>query len=455
MKRYTINNVPSTAVKVTHDKDMLRDASTTYAEAEVAVNVADLRNVTVETLEFLDGELVAVEEQPEENGETYAVRRTSHSQISLEPNPRVQNFGTKVSKQIKSSLLLRDGRFHHKNGGVKITAESFGYNNQTREFSWIEKDPMIHGNLDGGHTLCIIDDTVDSPDWKAVQTSAAEGGRDVQDQFVRLRVVAGVDSDEVPLIAEALNKSVNVDEGALEALAGSFDFIKQEFAQPKNGVAYPAILSQIAFKQNEINEEGKNFRIDAILQRLTVLNNREFNTDEKQPYHAYWSRIKNVQNFIKDREQYFRLRHLIADALALPEYIILNYRTWYEKDAGTKFGGTRECKTVKQSTPFTVLPIVRPGSAEFVEYQLKSDGLAMPIMGALRNLVSDGEVAEWLYDPYKFLDEVGPSLVDTLHSAVFTQRNVVTVLKDKGTWKNVYVIGKLRALQMKIAGTAA
>lgn len=449
MRKFSITNVPASVVKVTKDADLFGASPTDtefgeFAVLEARVDVEKFRNVKVEPAE--------------DDGANDEIARAENTHISLEPNPRTQNLKTSVAKEIKASLLERDGHFHRKNRGILLTADSFSYDNKTGTLEWIEAEPKVHGCLDGGHTLAIIDTVVGTPQWEKAQVEKnkkAESEKDekhkpARPQFVTLQIVRGLPLDEIPEIAGARNTSVNVEDFALGELEGKFEFLKPVLKNKK-------LDHLVAFKQNEMRSEKMPMDVLGVLQRLTVLNNKEFDDDQKQPYHAYWSRSKTYNEFVKLIPQYERLAKLTPDALALPEYIVSKYKDWYQQTAGKSntgrpaFGRTRECKAVDKSTTFAFLPIVRESAPKEVKYQLQTEALAMPIMAALRVIISDdAEEARWLEDPYAFLDLVGPTLVDSLTSAIQTMRGSTTVLKSKDVWKNLYVQAKTQAYELGI-----
>jgi|GEM_PF-955152 len=419
MITYTIKGVPPHAVKVTFDRDLFGEPSETYAVLEARVDVEHFRDLQISI------------DNPDEFKDS-TVSRTTKTRISLEPNPRTQNMKTEVAKAIKQSLLRRDGKFHHLNRGMLFTAGTFSYDNKTHELTWTEEDPMSHGNLDGAHTCRTIDETVGSKEW----LEKAKAG-DAKSQFVSMQIVRGVSFAEIPKISEARNFSVNVEAYALEELADAFEFVKVELEKT------PSIRDKVAFKQNEIREDGKQVDIVYLLQLLTLLDNREFDSED-QPYVAYWSRKKTVKLFVDEKANYHRLKGLVRDALALKEYIILNLEKWYEATDGKtgtgrpRFRRTNECDNDRE-TNFHFLPLLKPSSPKSIDYRLSSDGLAMPILAALRTIVSDDEdEATWTQDPYAFLEVVGPTLVDALMDALAAQRNPVVALKRKGVWSALY-----------------
>ncbi len=418
MITYTIKGVPPHAIKVTADKDLFDAPADNYAVLDARLDVEVLRSLEVDTD---DPELL----------ESDTVARTKNTKISLEPNPRTQNLKTPVAKAIKASLLRRDGHFHHLNRGVLLTAGTFNYDNKTKTLTWSEEDPLVHGDLDGAHTLRIIDETVGTKEWHE-----AAKGKKPRKQFVGLQIVRGVPFSEIPKIAEGRNSSVNVEAFALEELAQSFEFIKGKLEE------YPGLREMVAFKQNEIRNDGKEMDVVYILQLLTLLDNVEFDGDD-QPYMAYWSRKKTVNQFIERRENYHRLENLIVDALGLKEYIVANFELWYNTTDGKtgtqkpRFRRTNECENGK-TTSFVVLPLIMDGQPTEIDYALSSEGLAMPILAALRTIVSHDELADWTQDPYDLLDEIGPVLVDALTDALAANRNPVVTLKRKGVWSALY-----------------
>jgi len=418
MITFKISGVPPHAVKVTHDRDLFGIPSETYAVLEARVDVEKFRN------------LEATSDHSDEFN-TENVLRTNNTKISLEPNPRTQNMKTPVAKAIRESLMRRDGRFHRLNRGMLFTAGNFAYDNKTETLSWTEEDPLIHGDLDGAHTCRTIDEVVGTKEWFDVERNS-----DTLPQFVTIQILKGASSEEIPKISEARNFSVNVEAYALEELAKSFEFVKMELEKTHS------MRDLVAFKQNEIREDEKQVDIVYVLQLLTLLDNREFDGDE-QPYVAYWSRKKTVKLFVEKRANYHRLKALVRDALALKEYIVLNFETWYNATDGKtgtskpRFRRTNECDNTK-STTFHFLPLLKRTLPTTVDYRLSSEGLAMPILAALRTIVSDDEEAAWTQDPFKLLDKIGPTLVDALMDSMSAQRNAVAGLKRKGVWSALY-----------------
>ena len=77
--------------------------------------------------------------------------------IPMDTNPRKQNLDTKVAKKIKVSLLSEtDRNFYILNRGILLSAASIVYDNINNIVTIAFDDPLVHGNVDGGHTYKVI-----------------------------------------------------------------------------------------------------------------------------------------------------------------------------------------------------------------------------------------------------------------------------------------------------------
>ena len=73
----------------------------------------------------------------------------------MSTNPREQKMTTNTAKAIISSLKENDN-FHELNKGILFSASKVVYDNRSNEAIITFVDPLIHGNIDGGHTLRAI-----------------------------------------------------------------------------------------------------------------------------------------------------------------------------------------------------------------------------------------------------------------------------------------------------------
>ena len=69
-----------------------------------------------------------------------------------------------------------------------------------------------------------------------------------------------------------------------------------------------------------------------------------------------------------------------------------------------------------------------------------------PILGAMRVLVEKDATGsyKWKKDPFKFFDQIGPSLVASMVEKIKQVSNPNAVGKDKNTWKLLYLEAAMR-----------
>lgn len=467
MHTFTISNVHPQVVKSTKDKDLFGDATRPVTITEARVNVEDLANIRVQTDEDT---VTDIESDDGPTAQTNGRATLSKTPLSFGPNPREQKLSTKVSQDIIKSLLERDGQFHHRNRGITVTAQRVIYDNAKRELTFIEDNAEYHGVLDGGHTYRIIHEYIGRPEMRSKYWDKWEKEEPPKPQFVKLEIFEGLTQKQIWDLAGSRNTSVNVEGYALYNLEKQFDFVKTVLSENK-----PDLSDMVGFKQFD----NKPYDIVELLQRLTVLDNVNFDDDEKQPYKAYWSRKKTTEEFIDNVKAYSRLKAMIPDALALPEYIAAAYQRWYIQSGGKskaakgRWGSTEE--HMEGKTPLPVLPLLRvrdlaelrpedeaaitaanEGNTPFDLPYRVSDGLIMPILGALRVIVSrDPQDAAWLTDPYRFLDDLGPKLVGETNNALVMVGNATTVGKTKLHWRSLYQVAWVHAIRKGLIGSEA
>jgi hypothetical protein len=149
-----------------------------------------------------------------------------------EVNPREVNRRSSVYKSISATLLHEPERFHERNRGITIVAEDLSFDDKRQEVVLTLSDNKLHGIVDGAHTLSAI-----------VEAQAQVNGA-FWPAHVFLKVVTGVDSDQIAEIAGGLNTSQQVDLKSLENLRDHFDELKETLS----GEPY---AKQIAYKMNE------------------------------------------------------------------------------------------------------------------------------------------------------------------------------------------------------------
>lgn len=151
-----------------------------------------------------------------------------------EVNPREVNTKTAVFKAIASTLTSNPERFHERNRGITIVADSLNFDDKKQEVVLSFKNPTQHGVVDGAHTLRAILDAQNVDDDASGAGSAA----------VFIKCVTGIDATEIAEIAGGLNTSQQVDLKSLENLRGHFAKLERKLA----GQPY---ADKIAYKMNE------------------------------------------------------------------------------------------------------------------------------------------------------------------------------------------------------------
>ena len=205
----------------------------------------------------------------------------------LKVNPRVPNRNAKdvltghVVRGIWETLQGSPGDFAIKNQGLYLLVEQIGDYDRTRDGGRLRlklTDPSAHGLCNGGHT------------YSAIREYAETAGdpKTLEEAFVRLHIFEGIDPDKVPVMAEGLNRSKQVDDPSLQNLRGLYDSIRKKM-EGKPGA------DQIAYHQGENGE----YYITEIVRSLMFFNCERFD-DRRHPNNLYRQQKKMVGMFEED-----------------------------------------------------------------------------------------------------------------------------------------------------------
>ena len=291
--------------------------------------------------------------------------------IPMSTNPRDQKLTSDVATKITDSLESNDGKFHLKNRGIVISADTVHYNNQTHEVTLKFTDELCHGDIDGGHT------------YKIVCEHKGQG----LDQYVQFEVMTGVE-DIIEALAEARNTSVQVDAKSLAELAQKFEPIKEAL----EGMPF---YKRIAFKQNQLerDEDGKNLKmIDAreIVSILSMFNIDRYKSDN-HPTQAYSSKAKMLEYYLDDPDYFKKFVNIAPDIFDLYDAIETEFADAYNNTGGKygrkKYSGYKDNKVI--------------GKSKFGEKDLHykiPDGLMYPTVAAFRSVVrlnENTDLLEW------------------------------------------------------------
>jgi hypothetical protein len=129
-------------------------------------------------------------------------------------NPREINRRSAVYRSIVKTLQDEPGRFHERNRGITLVAVDLTFDDKRREAVMTLDDTRLHGVVDGGHTLDAILEVQQQPPekWPA---------------YVFIKVITGVEADQIAEIAGGLNTSQQVDLKSLENLRDHFDELQR------------------------------------------------------------------------------------------------------------------------------------------------------------------------------------------------------------------------------------
>jgi hypothetical protein len=210
-------------------------------------------------------------------------------------NPRVPKFNKKeelqgpVAKAMIRTLQEEPEKFVLKNQGIYLLVKGVEFNKQEGGQGIVHvalENPEFHGLVNGGHTYRAIRQVADEREADNEEASRLE------EAFVRLHIMEGIDEDLITDLAEGLNRSMQVDNPSLENLRGRFDEIK-EHLKGKTGA------DQISYRQGDIGDVE-------ILQVLTFMGMLDLNRfpDRKTHPNVLFGHPKEVlQYFIEDSKK--------------------------------------------------------------------------------------------------------------------------------------------------------
>jgi hypothetical protein len=184
-------------------------------------------------------------------------------------NPREINRGTGVYGAIVQTLTQEPERFHERNRGITIVAESIVFDDKRQEVVLKLSDTSAHGVVDGAHTLDAI---------LEAQAQPPENGWNAS---VFIKVIVGVESEQIAEIAGGLNTSQQVDLKSLENL-------RDHFASLQETISGEPYAELVAYKMGE----NKPIDVREILYYLAVFDCTVY--DEKKHPVALFGRKEGI-----------------------------------------------------------------------------------------------------------------------------------------------------------------
>jgi hypothetical protein len=186
-----------------------------------------------------------------------------------EVNPREVNRRSAVYRAISQTLTQESARFHERNRGITLVAGDLSFDDKRREAVMSLEDTRLHGVVDGAHTLDAI---------LEAQRQPPENGWPA---YVFIKVVTGMDADQIAEIAGGLNTSQQVDLKSLENL-------RDHFSELQRVIRNEPYADSVAYKMNE----DKPVDVREVLYYLAVFDCSQY--DEKKHPVALFGRKEGI-----------------------------------------------------------------------------------------------------------------------------------------------------------------
>jgi len=186
-----------------------------------------------------------------------------------EVNPREVNRRSAVYRAISQTLTQEPARFQERNRGITLVAADLTFDDKRREAVMKLDDTRIHGVVDGAHTLDAI---------LEAQRQPPENGWPA---YVFIKVITGIDADQIAEIAGGLNTSQQVDLKSLENL-------RDHFSELQKVIRNESYADSVAYKMNE----DKPVDVREILYYLAVFDCSQY--DEKKHPVALFGRKEGI-----------------------------------------------------------------------------------------------------------------------------------------------------------------
>jgi hypothetical protein len=201
---------------------------------------------------------------------------------SPKPN-RSGQLGGPVVEGIRETLLENPILMAIKSIGIFVLAEEASFNRVSGgmgELALTLADPDRHGIVNGGHTFLTIREAIEEADEDELER--------LQRAFVPLHVYQAIEPEQIPEMADGLNRSKQVDDPSLDILRGMFEDIKQIMRGRPGEEA-------ISYHQGD---DGSIY-ITEVLAALELFNCQRF-TDSEHPSRLFSSNKLVVKYFEED-----------------------------------------------------------------------------------------------------------------------------------------------------------
>jgi hypothetical protein len=339
-------------------------------------------------------------------------------------NPRKQDLGKSLSRDILRTLQTEPELFHLRNRGIWVAAARAEYDNQKQALTLHcpQDSDQRYGVVDGGHTKAIIDEFLNS-----LAEQSSDQHRPTPHVILHVRV--GVE-DALEEMAVSLNRSTQLKEYALDDFKGEFDELKAIFSKTP-------FANDIGYTENE----DKEYDVLDVIQRLTLFCVGIYpNRGDAHPVVAYSFKAKCLQQFVKSKASYLALKPIMAECFRLPDQIEVILP---EVSGSERFGNFNFVRKQKPSVAPSMKNVPTNGVADNWRsgYNV-SEAVLYPLAAALRVLVRakpDGTVLGWRQDPVKFFKANGGELFDFVRKYYEGAAKSLTALgKNSEFWAKLH-----------------
>jgi hypothetical protein len=321
-------------------------------------------------------------------------------------NPRLGDLKGKVAEEIRATIHNDPREFHLRNRGLIVSTTEATFDTDlktlTLENPKTENPNVLWGLLDGGHTYDVLREECGAAAGNDADGSLAT----LKDTWVDVKIRVGLTRDEIIPAAAGNNTSTQLRPWTLANYKGELAPIHDMVTK-----TMPDLAKDIAFKENETNEETGEERwwdVLDVLQRMTLLNTYLYPGYEtsKHPVVAYSSKSKVLDDYLRNPETYKGMSKIAASVFRLPA-IVESKLSHLPKVNGNLAFATR----VKAGD----LNHALLGQPKFTRKYRISDAVLFPMVAALRPLIEgeSGKPVEWAVDPVEFLDNNIEALYQT------------------------------------------
>lgn len=377
----------------------------------------------------------------------YVAARDIPQGLPLDPNARLPNLNRQVYREVKDSLLNRDGTeentFHLKHKGITLVANSVNKRKfRGRDVYDVE---MLegYGILDGGHSYkLLMENLTDVP----------------ESQFVKFEILTNVNAEWVPELSAGLNTSVQVQPYSIAELEGLFDWIKDELRDKP-------YFEKIAWKEGDSGDYTVKDLIGIF--SLFHIDHYPHTGNVMHPIAGYSKKAAVHDRFREDQKSgamtYQKLRPLLHDILVLHDTIRRDGQEPYNKQQRGLYGQLKfvehsdNSKSEDKNKPKKLFDF--PFTGKDGEYRLVN-GALYPILGAFRWMVEENPTTgeyQWkggFESVLKIWENSAGDLINlTRQVSDDVGRNPNALGKSQSNWTNLLNTVARKGLEAQLAAT--